>query len=135
MKNIKFTLVQKLYDEMIAHCRSELPYEACGIVSGVNEKVDSVWKLTNESKSKNRYFVGKDNVQNTLNELVHKGEKILGIYHSHPTTSAIPSRMDLINHPYPNVKMLIVSFKKMDPVMKCYEIKNQHFVEITLIVN
>ena len=135
MSNNKITIAQDSYDEIIDHCCSELPNEACGIVSGVNNTVITVWKLKNESKSENRYFVSKEKVQQIFNNIFNNGENVLGIYHSHPKTSPIPSKFDLMNHPYQDVKMLIVSLKKKKPVIKSYEIVNQSYYESTLIVN
>jgi len=135
MRNNSLTLIQIAYDELLEHCRSEQPYEACGIVSGVNNTVISVWKLKNEIKSEKRYFVSKETVQQIFNEISSKGENVLGIYHSHPKTSPVPSKFDLMNHPYQHVKMIIISLKKKEPVIKCYEIVNQKFSETTLIVN
>ncbi|WP_026561685.1 M67 family metallopeptidase [Bacillus sp. J37] len=135
MSNNKLTLKQNDYEKIIDHCCSEQPYEACGIVSGVNDIVSSIWKLKNESKSLNRYFVSNEKVQNVFDEIFNKGENVLGIYHSHPKTSPIPSEFDLINHPYHDVKMIIISLKKKKPVIKCYEIVNKSFFETTLIVN
>ncbi|WP_394184809.1 Mov34/MPN/PAD-1 family protein [Metabacillus halosaccharovorans] len=135
MSNNKLTIAQDSYVEIIDHCFSEMPYEACGIVSGVNNTVITVWKLKNESKSENRYFVSKEKVQQIYNDIFNNGENVLGIYHSHPKTSPIPSKFDLMNHPYQDVKMIIVSLKKKKPVIKCYEIVNQSYYESTLIVN
>ncbi len=135
LKKNNLTFPRYVFEEMIQHCKTELPNEACGIVSGVNGEVTSVWRLKNESKSEKRYFVGKESVQKTFNKIFHKGEIVLGIYHSHPKTSPIPSKFDLINHPYQDVKMIIVSFKKVNPVTKCYVIENRSSTESILIVN
>lgn len=135
MKINKLIIAQNQINEIIDHCRAELPYEACGIISGVNNTVISVWRMQNESKSEKRYFVSKGNVQNIFDEILKKGEDVIGIYHSHPKTSPIPSKYDLLNHPYPKVQMIIVSLKNKKPVIKSYEIINQHFLETTLIVN
>lgn len=135
MKNDKLSFSKSSYVEIIDHCRSELPFEACGILSGINHTVYTVWKLNNEIKSDRRFFIGKETVNKTLQKIIQKREEVLGIYHSHPSTAPIPSNTDLFSHPDTNVKMIIVSLKKVNPIMKCYKIENKNYKEVTVIVN
>src|SRR5690625_351984 len=56
MDSEKIIIPQSLYDQMIEHGRVTLPYEACGMFSGNNQKIKSFWPLENESKSDRRFF-------------------------------------------------------------------------------
>lgn len=112
-----------LYDQVINHCQKQLPYEACGLLAGTNQNdVLSIWPLENENKSRIRYYVSKKVVNKTLNQIASKGQKVLAIYHSHPKTAPYPSYTDIRHHPDEDVKMIIISFKKNIPQLRCFAI-------------
>ena len=132
MSNNKLTLKQNDYEKIIDHCCSEQPYEACGIVSGVNDIVSSIWKLKNESKSLNRYFVSNEKVQNVFDEIFNKGENVLGIYHSHPIDKAYPSPEDIAFNNYPEIAQIIISFARSSthPDVKCFYLKGSRVIPL-----
>ncbi|MBM7603157.1 proteasome lid subunit RPN8/RPN11 [Metabacillus crassostreae] len=132
--NEKLFFTEYCLKEIINHGVKYLPNEVCGILSGTNNCIQSVWKLKNELNSDRRFYVGKGVVKCTLKLIEQRGHEVLGIYHSHPATSPIPSTSDIINHPDPNVKMIIISYKKITPVVKCFKIHNQQFKEILFLV-
>lgn len=120
---------EDVYMEMINHCKNNLPYEVCGFLSGENNNVKSIWPFINEWKSKSRYYVSEHIVEKCLKEISLKNEKVLAIYHTHPTTSPTPSSYDLANHPYADVSMMIVSFKQNQIKVKCFTITHSSYKE------
>lgn len=129
MENDKLIFPAKCYEELINYGRSKLPFEVCGILSGYNNNVQSIWKLKNEMNSSSRFFVGKKAVEETLQQISQKEEKVIAIYHSHPTTAPVPSYVDIINHPDSEVKMIIISYKTKKPIVKCYSVQNGAYKE------
>jgi proteasome lid subunit RPN8/RPN11 len=129
MEENKFIIHGIQYDMMIDHCSSCLPYEACGILAGRNNEVDSIWKLENELKSVRRFFISKNKIEETIREISKQEKAILAIYHSHPSTSPVPSYLDIVNHPDPSVKLVIVSYKLKVVKVKCYDISNRLYKE------
>lgn len=112
-----------LYDQMINHGHTQLPYEACGLLAGNDQNdVLSVWPLENENESRVRYYVSKKVVNKTLNQISSRGQKVLAIYHSHPVAAPYPSSTDIHHHPDKNVKMIIISYKKILPQVRCFTI-------------
>jgi len=135
LENDQIMFSTSCYEDMLNHCRSSLPYEGCGILSGVNNFICSNWKLKNEVRSDRHFFVGKKTVSETLQKIKEKKETVLAIYHSHPTTAPIPSYADLKNHPDKKIKMIIISFKRKVPNVKCYTVKNQMYIESPFFVD
>ncbi|MCV9885441.1 Mov34/MPN/PAD-1 family protein [Metabacillus halosaccharovorans] len=134
MENDSLIFSVYCYDELLNDGRSKLPYEACGILSGKNNQIHSIWKLKNEVKSDRRFFVGKKAVEETLLQIALKDEKVLAIYHTHPTTAPVPSYTDIKNHRESEVKMIIVSYKTKNPIVKCYCVQNRVYKEWPFLI-
>lgn len=134
MGNNQLIVPVAYYEALINHGQLQLPYEACGLLAGKNQTVQSIWKLKNELKSDRRFFVGERTVNKTLQSIAKREEEVLAIYHSHPTTLPVPSYTDLVNHPDPKVKMVIVSYKTKKPLVKCYHIQEGAYKELPFLI-
>ena len=132
--NDKLIIPVKYYEKMIEHSRFNLPYEACGLLSGNKIKVQSIWELENEIRSTSRYFVGKKVVEHTLQVISKQKETVLAIYHSHPTTAPVPSYYDIVHHPDSEIFMIIVSFKMEMPKVKCYRVQSGVYNECPILI-
>ena len=130
----KIVITATCYNEIINHGIMNYPYEVCGLLSGTNNKVLSVWKLENELKSDRRFYVGEKAVAKNLKSIANKNEMLLAIYHSHPTTAPLPSHYDISNHMDDNIIMVIITYKTKTPKMKCYRISNGTYRECVLII-
>ena len=109
--------------------RLELPYEACGLLSGNDSHVKSLWPLQNEMKSVSRFFVNKNSVRETIQKIKKLEEQVLAIYHTHPITAPVPSSFDILNHPDNKVSMVIISYKTNPPNTKWYQIRDSMYIE------
>ncbi len=130
----KITLSNTIYNQLVEHGKSCLPYEACGLLAGNKDDITSIWPLENEWKSDRRFFVSEKIVAQTLNEIKARNELVIAVYHSHPTTAPVPSRFDLINHPDEKVKMVIVSYKNAQPSIKTYVINKENYKECPFLI-
>ncbi|MFG6149842.1 Mov34/MPN/PAD-1 family protein [Halobacillus sp. B23F22_1] len=133
-KNNQLIVPKPIHNFLIDHGKKNLPYEVCGMLSGVNLTVQHVWPLKNEVKSQSRFFVSQTAVEETLKKVKEKSEEVLAIYHSHPTTSPSPSSSDIIEHADTNILMVIISFKMPIPVIKCFKILDSTYVSYPLTV-
>ena len=98
------------------HGERDYPYECCGLLIGNFEangekKVVETYPISNareESAKRNRFLI--------LPEELIRGEKharsrnldVIGFYHSHPESPAVPSQYDL-EHAWPTYSYIIVS--------------------------
>ncbi|MFC0470033.1 M67 family metallopeptidase [Halalkalibacter kiskunsagensis] len=130
----KIIIPASYYKEIVEHGKLNLPYEVCGLLAGIKDKVQSVWPLENEIKSDRRFFVGEKKIEETIKLIEKQGEKILAVFHSHPTTAPLPSSYDIENHFDEHVLMVIISYKSMNPKVKCYRIKNDSYKECPILI-
>ncbi|MFT4142794.1 MAG: M67 family metallopeptidase [Bacillus sp. (in: firmicutes)] len=126
---------KNIFNEMITHCKDELPYEACGILSGKDAINETLWRMKNIRHSPTAFEMDIHQINETIKSISRKREKISGIYHSHPIGKAFPSSNDIINFHYPEADYFIISFATAKPEVRCYQIFNQNvnLVEILII--
>ena len=111
------TIAEQELTEIREHGVPDYPYECCGLLLGrfdVNGKIVSeIFPISNareESAKRNRFLI-------TPEELI-RGERyardhdleVVGFYHSHPDSPAVPSQYDL-EHAWPTYSYIIVSTK------------------------
>ncbi|SHN07075.1 Proteasome lid subunit RPN8/RPN11, contains Jab1/MPN metalloenzyme (JAMM) motif [Gracilibacillus kekensis] len=124
-----------IYQKIIEEGEKQLPYEACGFISGQNNKVRSFWPLVNEIRSRHRFFVSKSKVHQKIQEIHNTREQLYAVFHSHPTTAAIPSSYDLRNHPVDSIDMVIVSYKLDSPQLKWFQIDQSSYKNISWLLS
>lgn len=83
---------------MIAHAKSELPDEACGLIAGIGndeEKVvKKVYYLTNIDHSNEHFSLDPKEQLAAIKDMRINGWKPLGNWHSHPESPSRPSEED-----------------------------------------
>ncbi|WP_332694824.1 M67 family metallopeptidase [Halalkalibacter lacteus] len=134
MEYDKIIIPTSYYKEIVEHGKLNLSYEVCGLLAGKKDKVQSVWPLENEIKSDRRFFVGEKKIEETMRLIEKQEEKILAVYHSHPTTAPVPSSYDIANHFNEHVLMVIISYKSMNPKIKCFRIKHETYKECPFLI-
>lgn len=75
------------------------PYEACGLLIGTIDidivNVEKVQPVTNIRRSKVSFELEPIEFYNAWNTSEKEGKNIVGIYHTHPFSSATPSMWDI----------------------------------------
>lgn len=125
---------QHIFDKMIAHCRSGLPNEACGILSGTGNQVSEIRRMTNIEDSPVSYLMDSMEQFKLMKELRRKDLLLLAIFHSHPSSSAYPSQKDVSLASYEDTVYIIVSFSGTDPVAKGFSIREGNIEEVGLVI-
>lgn len=109
-------------DSIVEYGRTSLPFEACGVLYGPAEEDDkgrtviTDWaKIANRASDPLRAFVF-DGPQwiASLYAAERSGMKPLGVFHSHPRTSAVPSAEDAEGHDGGKLSCWILSFASPD---------------------
>ncbi|MGP4072100.1 Mov34/MPN/PAD-1 family protein [Piscibacillus sp. B03] len=121
-------------DEVILHAYNAKPFEGCGLLVGNSNHIHTFLPLVNESNNHYQYKVSYEQLNRLLQQINFTNQELIAIYHSHPLQRAVPSSLDLLNHPDDSIKMIIVSLKQGHPVVKCYSINNRDYLECKLIV-
>jgi len=121
---------QALHQQAIAHCQRQSPKEACGILAGHRMPqpgqagdVVAVYPMTNVEDSAIGYAMDPKE-QLAIEKLMRqRGQRMIGIYHSHTATEAYPSSVDVSLSISPDLSYVLVSLKDRSvPDVKSYRI-------------
>ena len=121
-----------VWEEMLLHCQEERPYEACGLFSGKKGRIETIWRMENVRRSPVSFSMDVHEIENVLQAMQSRGERMTGIYHSHPTAPAIPSPEDIAHAHYPEAAYIIVSLQDDPPSWGCYRVIGQRATPIRL---
>ena len=116
-------LSRVLYEEIIAHCRSQYPKEACGILAGTDGVVEQVYPMTNVEDSPIGYSMDPKEQLLVEKQMRSRGQQMVGIFHSHTASGAYLSSVDVSLAISPEVSYVLVSLKDQEhPDFKSYRI-------------
>jgi [CysO sulfur-carrier protein]-S-L-cysteine hydrolase len=119
-----------LFAQVIKHCKSVYPNEACGLLGGTSNIAEKIYEMTNIEHSHTSYMVDPAEQFKAIKEMRSEGRKMVAIYHSHPHSLAFPSAMDVSLAFYEDSYYLIVSLMDIDqPVLRAFEIINGNIQE------
>lgn len=111
---------------IIRHSQTEYPYEACGILAGKDEVVSRIYPMTNTDGSPTTFFMNPEEQLRVFKQMRKMGIEMLGIYHSHPASSAYPSKRDCDLAYYEEASYLIISLANRDrPEVRSFKIKQR----------
>ena len=116
-------LTKEQVEELIGHCKAEVPNEACGILAGKDGQVQKIYRMTNRDKSSATFFMEPKEQLKVTKEIRDLGLEMTGIYHSHTESQAYPSAHDVEMAFYPEASYVIVSLKDENaPSIKSFKI-------------
>jgi proteasome lid subunit RPN8/RPN11 len=121
-------------DEIVAHARAGMPNEACGILAGVDGRVERFFPAEPDEPSPYYYRIESRDQIRIMNAIDDAGLDLLGIYHSHTSSPAYPSRTDAEQAFWPDAVYVIVSLAGGDPDMRGYRIHDMSITEEALRV-
>lgn len=99
---------------MLAHARSDLPCEACGLLGGRGDELLRFVPCRNALASPRRYEISPEEILAAERRFADEGLELRGIFHSHPEGPARPSDTDLREAAYPKAVYLIAAPKEDD---------------------
>jgi proteasome lid subunit RPN8/RPN11 len=116
-------IARPLIEQVIAHCRSRYPKEACGLLAGRSGAVEQVYLMTNVEDSAIGYAMDPREQLQVEREMRQAGQALVGIFHSHTASAAYPSSVDVSLAISPEVSYVLVSLKEQArPEVKSYRI-------------
>jgi proteasome lid subunit RPN8/RPN11 len=92
-------------ERIVADALARRPIEACGVVSAKGRFIP----LANAQKAPDLFAFHPAEQLAVWRELDAAGDEVAVVYHSHPSTPAVPSTTDVKFAAYPNVHYVIVS--------------------------
>lgn len=123
---------QVLLDEMIEHTKADAPNECCGLIGGVGDEARSLHRAKNKAASPLRYEIDSTEQLEIYKRIIDAGEDIVGIYHSHTKTAAVPSQTDInLANGWPDPVYFIVSLENPDePYVKGFRINGNSVEDV-----
>lgn len=117
---------------IVAHARREAPRECCGLLVGVGRRVRFAVPMVNRAASEVRYRVD-DRAHLDLRRVLRGFAPplgIVGVYHSHPASRAVPSATDVAEAYYPEWVHVIVSLAGARPRLAAFRIAHGRVVRV-----
>ncbi len=100
----QLTIPSTIAGQMLDHANAELPNEACGLLAGdlASGRATAFHAARNSEASPLRYNVHPDDLVRIVFGIEDAGDDLIGIFHSHTHTPAVPSATDLRSAQYPD---------------------------------
>ena len=118
---------------IIGHARDAAPLECCGLLAGKDELIDEYICTDNIRASEVAYQVNPVEHLAAIKSLRARGRVIVGAYHSHPRTPAVPSATDLAEAHDADLLYVIVSLCDDCPDVRAYRLQDGTFVEVPVV--
>ena len=115
------------------HARDEAPLECCGLLAGKDDLIDEYICTRNIRASEVAYQIDPADHFAAVKRLRARGRAILGGYHSHPRTPAVPSPTDLAEAHDTEFLYVIVSLLGDWPDIRGYRLERGNLVAAPLI--
>jgi proteasome lid subunit RPN8/RPN11 len=110
-------------DALIAHARETAPNECCGLLLGGQAGVVEAVRTRNiADEPVSRFVVDPQDHINGRRGARRRGLDVVGFYHSHPRSPAIPSETDRAEASYPDHLYLIVSLAGDPPDIALFRV-------------
>ena len=122
-------------DAMIGHAQEDYPNECCGLLAGVGNRVQELFRGRNIDQSPFTYRLDPYEQLQFFKDIDARGLELLGTYHSHTQSAAYPSQTDVAKAFYPDVAYVIVSLRDRDaPEVRAFRIREATLTEEELMV-
>ena len=102
----RLTLSKNHWQEMLDHVELHAPLEACGLLAGKNDKVQSVIRVRNQAQSPLRFVMDPYEQLQAFDWIDSHGLDLLGIFHSHPAGPETTSPTDIAEAAYEVVHII-----------------------------
>jgi proteasome lid subunit RPN8/RPN11 len=118
-------IARHVLEGVVQHARDEAPLECCGLLSGTDGHIDEYVRTRNVRASEVAYEIDPREHIETRKRLRTGGRSILGAYHSHPRSAAVPSATDVAEAYYDREFVyVIVSLEREPPVVRAYRVEH-----------
>ena len=128
------SITDAVRSEIEGHALQAQPSECCGLLSGENGLITDLHRLRNTSeRPETRYFASPEDLFTAMRRIREAGQKLLGVYHSHPRTPAYPSTSDVDMAFYPEAIYFILSLEP-DIELRAFRIEGSRVDNVELSV-
>ena len=117
---------------MANHARRDAPSECCGLLVGKDDVIDEQVATRNVRNSAVAYQVDPVEHIAAVKAVRARGRRILGAYHSHPTSEAVPSATDVAEAYYGDGFLyVIVSLGSEPPDVRAFRLEDGRLATVS----
>jgi proteasome lid subunit RPN8/RPN11 len=127
-------MTSSVADAVIAHAKECQPRECCGVLLGTTGHITEAIRAGNLSESPTRFLIDPKAHIEARRTARAEGLEVVGFYHSHPHSRALPSATDLAEAQYPGCVHLIVGFVEGAPEIRIFNYADGQAMEQTLSI-
>jgi proteasome lid subunit RPN8/RPN11 len=129
----EFRIARVALESIVAQARAAQPAECCGLLVGKAPGIIEAIPTTNTASDPNCFVIDPKDHVDRRREARRRGLDVLGFYHSHPHTPAVPSARDRAEAAYSGHLYLIVSVAA-DPVeVRLFRVEDEDFSEVMIV--
>jgi proteasome lid subunit RPN8/RPN11 len=127
-------ILKRVIDAIIDHARRDAPLECCGLLAARGGVIDAAIPARNLEASPVKFRIDPADHFAALKRTRAEGCEILGAYHSHPRSPAVPSATDLAEAHYEDFLYVIVSLAAGQPDVRAYRLDGGRFVAGEMLI-
>ncbi|KAF3982805.1 MAG: M67 family metallopeptidase [Methylococcales symbiont of Hymedesmia sp. n. MRB-2018] len=134
MNTEEFQLSRKITTQLLHWSQLSPSEEICGLIGAKNNSAMTCYPIDNNANHpETRFNLDEKQQISAFAKMRDNKETLFAIYHSHPTTAAIPSKTDIDLAAYPDAIYLIISLNTKGVLeMRGFKISNKSVQDITL---
>ena len=115
---------RSVLDDIVRHARADAPLECCGLLIGSENLVEESHPVANVRRSTLRFEVDPAGHFAAIRKARASNRAVVGAYHSHPASAAVPSETDVREANDPAFVHVIVSLAGGEADVRAYLIGN-----------
>lgn len=129
-------LPRSLVNKLLAHAQHNPEIEVCGLIGNSADNNKDYYPVENISKNPaSRFLMDAPQQISAMKKMRDKQQTLFAIVHSHPSSNAQPSQLDIDESSYKNVFYLIISLNTKGVLeMRAFIQKEKSMQEIELIL-
>ncbi|HEX4348481.1 MAG TPA: M67 family metallopeptidase [Vicinamibacterales bacterium] len=113
----------------------EAPRECCGLLVGTAAAITGAVPIANIAQEIGRFELDPAAHIKMRREARECGLEVVGVFHSHVATPAVPSRRDLAEAAYPEYLCGIVSLQNGRTDFRLFELRGDSFDEVEMAID
>ena len=127
----QLTLSREHWQQMLHHVDRHIPLEACGLLAGIDNRVEKVIEVRNQAQSPVRFVMDPYEQLKAFDWIESNGLDLLGIFHSHPAGPETASATDIAEATYEVVHVIWSRIEERWQA-RGFWIENGEAIEVTL---
>jgi len=131
------SLPRPLVNKVLAHAQQNPENEVCGLIGKDTSDNKQYYPIENISETPScHFFMDAPQQINAMKKMRDKQQQLFAIVHSHPSTAAVPSSLDIEQSSYKEVFYLIISLNIEGVLeMRAYAQQQDSMQEVELVLD